>query len=222
MSRQCNNPQISSNNAREDLAALFSQSAANQGFIDALLTAGDVSFTCNLEGRPVKGKYVAATIRMSPNVSPMWFVYRLFGYIAFAGREQEGENALQQLIQSWKLTPEWEALQKNAANPAMATDSVRAQEIRERAEADIVDDQRKISELSAAGAAQRQKIYEQLDRKRQSSVLGTLDIVDSETGTQYRLSDFNDYHFLSNDGRISSVNSPGASGNNVREMIALQ
>jgi Short C-terminal domain len=222
VSRQCNNPQISSNNAREDLAALFSQSAANQGFIDALLTAGDVSFTCNLEGRPVKGKYVAATIRMSPNVSPMWFVYRLFGYIAFAGREQEGENALQQLIQSWKLTPEWEALQKNAANPAMATDSVRAQEIRERAEADIVDDQRKISELSAAGAAQRQKIYEQLDRKRQSSVLGTLDIVDSETGTQYRLSDFNDYHFLSNDGRISSVNSPGASGNNVREMIALQ
>lgn len=221
VSRQCANPQISINNSREDLAAVFSQSAANLGFTDVLLTAGDVSFACNVDGRSVKGRYVAATIRMSPKVSALWLVYRLYGYTAFAGREQEGENVLDQLIESWKFTPEWEALQKGIANPVQQPDSARAQEIRERAQADIIDDQRQISDMTARETEQRQKMYEQIDRKRATAVLGTLEVVDRETGTQYKLNDFSDYHYLSNDGRIVGPASPGAPGFSVREMIAL-
>jgi hypothetical protein len=221
VSRQCSNPQIVSNNTREDMAANFSQSAANQGFIDALLTAGDVSFTCTLEGRPVKGKYIVATLRMAPNVSPMWFVYRLYGYMAFAGREQEGENVLMQLIQSWKFSPEWEALQKSAGSPAVQPDSTPAEENRERAQAAMVDDQRQIAEMIAGNSQRRRALYEQLDRKLQSSILGTLDIVDPDSKAQFKLNDFSDYHYLSNDGRVYNPNSPDASALGVREMIAL-
>jgi hypothetical protein len=170
----------------------------------------------------VKGKYIAATLRMGPNVSPMWFVYRLYGYLAFTGREQEGENVLIELIQSWKLTPEWEALQKNAANPAVQPDPARAQEIRERAQAAIADDQRQISEMFARSADQRQKLNDQFDRKRESTALGTLDIVDRESGAQYRLSDFSDYHYLSNEGCLRAANSQDGNGSNWREMLALQ
>jgi hypothetical protein len=221
VSRQCSNPQITFNNSREDLAAAFSQTAANSGFADALLTAGDVSFACNLEGKPVKGRYVAATIRMSPTVSPLWLVYRLYGYIAIAGREQEGENILGQLIETWKFTPEWEALQKGVVNPVQQPDSPRAQEIRERAQADILEDQKQISEMTVRSAEQRQRMFEQIDRRRATSVLGTLEVVDRETGMQYKLSDFSDYHFLSNDGHIGGAASAGAPGSSVREMIAL-
>jgi hypothetical protein len=221
VSRQCASPQITLNNSRDDLATVFSQSAANLGFVDALMTAGDVSFACNLDGRPVKGRYVAATIRMSPSVSALWLVYRLYGYIAFAGREREGENVLDEMIESWKFTPEWQALQKSIANPVQQPDSARAQEIRERAQADIIDDQRQISEMTARETEQRQKMFEQIDRKRATAVLGTLEVVDRETGTQYKLNDFSDYHYLSNDGRIPATASPGAPGASVREMIAL-
>jgi hypothetical protein len=221
VSRQCSNPQIVSNNTREDMAANFGQAAANQGFIYALLTAGDVSFTCTLDGRPVKGKYIAATIRMAPNISPMWFVYRLYGYMVFAGREQEGENVLMQLIQTWKFTPEWEKLQKDAGIAAAQPDSAQAEEIRERAQAAIVDDQRQISEMIARDTEQRRRLYDQRERNLQSSILGTLDIVDPDTKAQFKLNDFNDFHYLSNDGRVYNANSRDAAAPSVREMIAL-
>jgi Short C-terminal domain len=86
LSRQCSDPQINSTRAREDLASAFRQSAANEGLANALLAAGEVSFTCNLGGRRLKGKYIAATIRMAAGASALWFVYRLNGYVAFAGR----------------------------------------------------------------------------------------------------------------------------------------
>jgi hypothetical protein len=220
VARQCNNPQISANNSREDMAANFGQTAASQGFINALLTAGDVSFTCSLDGRPVKGKYIAATLRMAPNVSPMWFVYRLFGYIASAGHEQEAENVLIQMIQSWKLTPEWEALQKDAAAPSVQPDNARAQEIRDRAQESILEDQRVIAEMTNRGSQQRQRINADLEQKLQSSILGSMDIVDPETRTQYRLNNFSDFRYLSNDGEIFSANSQGGSGASLRDMIA--
>jgi hypothetical protein len=220
VSRQCNSPQISLNNDREDLAAAFSQSAAKVGFTDSLLTAGDVSFSCTLDGRPVKGKYVTATIRMSPNVSPMWLVYRLYGYVAFAGREQDGENVLEQMIASWQFTPEWEALQKSVTNPAVPPDNARAEEIRERAQADIAEDQKQISDMTAKDAEQRQKGFDQIEARLATAVLGTVDVVDRETGTAYKLNEFSDYHYLSNDAQIGAGGT-GRPGSSVRELIAV-
>ena len=212
VSSQCHDPQINSNNARGDLASAFSQSAAKEGFADALFTAGEVSFTCNVDGRPVKGRYIAATIRMAPGFSPMWFVYRLYGYIAFAGREQDGEKVLEQMLQSAKFDPSWEARQGNESS----------RQVRENAQQNIAEDQRQTSEMIANANEQRQKFYAQIDRKRENSILGRLDIADPETGTVYKISGFGDFHYLSNDGYFYSTNSPDAPGSNLREMIALR
>jgi hypothetical protein len=222
VSRQCRDLQINSNNARGDLASMFSQSAANKGFADALFTAGEVSFTCNVDGRSVKGKYIAATVRMAPGFSPMWFVYRLYGYIAFAGREQDGEKVLAQMLQSSEFDPDWETRQRDAANAATHKDNERSQQIRENALQDMAEDQRQTSEMIASANEQRQKSYTQIDRKRENSILGRLDIADPETRTVYKISGFSDYHYLSNDGYIYSTNSPDAPGSNLREVIALR
>jgi hypothetical protein len=221
VSRQCSNIQIDSNNPREDLTSTFRQSAANEGFGNVFLSAGDISFTCDMDGRPVKGKYVAATVRFPPNVSTMWLVYRLYGYMASEERAQDGEKVLSQMMQSWKFDPAWEAQQKNTANAAVQQDNARSQEIRERAQQAIAEDQRQTSEMIARGYEQRQKVYDEIDRRRENSILGTLDVVDPDSGRRYKVGNFGDYHYLSNDGYIFNTNSPDAPAPNVREMITL-
>ncbi len=218
VSRQCSNPQFSSNAAREDLATIFSQSAATEGFTDALLTAGDVSFTCNLDGQLVKGAYVAATIRMAPNLSPTWFVYRLYGYIAFPGREQQGARVIAEILQTLTFSAEWQALQKAAAGAAAQQETEDSKLLRERAMQAISDDQQHASEMLAKSSAQRQREAAEIDRKRENSILGRLDIVDQDTGARYKLADFKDYHYLSRDGYIFSPDAPRSM---LRQMIAL-
>jgi hypothetical protein len=45
--------------------------------------------------------------------------------------------------------------------------------------------------------------------------------VDRENGTRYKLSDFDDFHFMSTEGYVYSANSPGASETILREMLTL-
>jgi hypothetical protein len=221
VSRQCNNPRVNFTRAREDLAAELSESAASAGFADALFTAGEVSFTCNLDGRTARGKYVAATIRMAPGFSPLWFVYRLYGYIAAAGREQDGEKVLAQMIQTSKFDPDWLARQRDAANAAMLQGNEPSERVREDAERSIAGDQRQSHELIANADQQLQKFYDQIDLQRENSVVGKLDVVDPETGKDYKMGGFGDYHYLSNDGYLYSASSPGEPESDLRAMVAL-
>jgi hypothetical protein len=221
LSGQCSDPQVNSADAREDLASAFARSAAVEGFTDALLTAGEVSFTCNVGGRPLKGKYIAATIRMAPGASAMWFVYRLYGYVAFTGREQDGEKVLAQMIQSSKFNPEWEARQKDAAGNDARQENDSSRQIYESAQENVADDQRLTSEMIAHANEQLTNIADQIDRKREDSVVGRLDVVDPQTGTQYKVAGFEDYHYLNNDGYLYGLNPPGAPGSNLRAMIVL-
>jgi len=83
------------------------------------ITAGDVSFTCNLNGSRVQGRSVAATLPFASNQTSMWGVYRLYGFLAAAGREQDGERAVAQALRSWKFLPQWEAQQRPHQAPTL-------------------------------------------------------------------------------------------------------
>lgn len=221
VSRQCSGLQLQSNNARQDLVSTFTQSARNEGMASPYITAGDVSFTCNLNGRRVQGKYVAATLPFVPNQTSMWAVYRLYGYLAATGREQDGEKAIAQALRSWKFNPQWQAQQRGVANAAVQQDNMRSQQIQSRALKAIAEDQRQTSETITKGWEQRQKVYDEISRRRENAILGTLDVIDPQTGTQYKVSNFGDYHYMSNEGYIYSTNSPNSPGPNLREMITL-
>jgi hypothetical protein len=220
VSRECSGLQIGANNVRADLASKFTQSAWNDGLNRASLTAGDVSFTGNLNGNPVQGKYVAATATLVPG-NPMWAVYRLYGYLAPAGREQEAEKVIAEAIQTWKFNAQWEAQQRSTDNAVLQQDNMRSQQIRSRALQAIAEDQRQTSETITKGWEQRQKVYDEVSRRRENAILGTLDVADPQTGVQYKVSNYGDYHYMSNDGYIFSTNSPNSPGPNLREMITL-
>jgi hypothetical protein len=222
VARQCSGLQVQSNNVRQDLVSSFTQSARNEGLGSRpYITAGDVSFTCNLNGRRMQGKYVAATFPFVPNQTSMWGVYRLYGYLAPAGREQEGEQVIAQTLRSWKFNSRWEAQQQGIANSAVQQDNALSQQIRSRAMQAIAEDQRQTSETIMKGWEQRQKVYDEISRRQENAILGTLDVIDPQTGIQYKVSNFGDYHYMSNEGYIYSTNSPNAPAPNLREMITL-
>ena len=222
VARQCSGLQVQSNNVRQDLVSSFTQSARNEGLGSRpYITAGDVSFTCNLNGATMQGKYVAATFPFVPNQTSMWGVYRLYGYLAAAGREQEGEQVIAQALGSWKFNQRWEAQQQGIANSAVQQDNARSQQIQSRARQAIAEDQRQTSDTIMKGWEQRQKVYDEISRRQENAILGTLDVVDPQTGIQYKVSNFGDYHYMSNEGYIFSTNSPSAPAPNLREMITL-
>lgn len=218
LSRMCSSPQISSNDVREDLAATFGQAARTEGY-NVPVSAGDVAFTCTLNGRSVQGKYVAGTIQVPG--STIWFAYRLYGYLVVAGREKDGEKVLTEAAQNWKFNPQWLAQQKNTADAAVMQDNIRSQQIRERAMQAIAEDQRQTSDMIMKGWEQRGKIYDEIDRRRENSILDTVDVVDPESGRQYKISNYGDYHYMSNSGTIYSTNSPDTPPPDLRQMITL-
>ena len=132
-----------------------------------------------------------------------------------------GEKVLGEIRTSARFNPDWESRPWDALNAAAQQDMDRLRQIRERAEQNIADDQKQISEMTANADEQRQKFYDQIDRKRQNSVVGKLSVVDPETGTQYRVSAFGDYHYLTDDGYFYTTNSAGRPGSNLRAMVAL-
>ena len=219
--RQCGNLRINSNNVRPDLAATFTQFARNEGATSAQLTAGDAIFTCTLNGNAVQGKYIAVTALLVPGMSSMWVVYRLYGFMAPAARQEEAIKVVTEALQSWKFNPQWEAQQRGTANAAVQQDNMRSQQIRSRALAAIAEDQRQTSETITRGYEQRQKVYDEISRKRENAILGTLDVVDPQTGHSYKVSNYGDYHYMSNEGYIYSTNSANSPGPDLRELITL-
>jgi hypothetical protein len=145
----------------------------------------------------------------------------LYGYVALAGREQDGEKVLTQILQTLKFNSKWQELKKSTKDPAVDQENPLSQQIRQRAEEDIIDDQRQTSEMIARSYEQRKRVFDAVDHKLENAVLGTMEVIDRENGTRYKISDFGDYHFISNDAYIYSTNVPGASETRLRELITL-
>jgi Short C-terminal domain len=219
--RQCPGLRIESNNARPDLASAFLQSARAEGMPNPQLTAGDVSITCNLNGIPVRGVLVVATVVPFPGQAGLWYVYRLYGYLAPPDRQKDAEAVYQQAIQSWHINPEWQAREQQIANNAVQQDNARSQQIRARAMQAIQDDQRHISDTIVKGYEQRSRVYDEISRRRENAILGEVDVVDPESGTQYKVDNYSDYHWMNNQEDILGTQTHTSPGPDWRELVTL-
>jgi hypothetical protein len=221
LQQQCVGLQVQSNNARPEIAATFSQLAQRDGMPGAQITAGDVSFTCSLSGRPVVGKFVVGTIVPAPGRAPLWYVYRIYGYIAPAERKDDAEKVMLQAVQTWQIDPQWQARENQTANAAVQQDNMRSQQIQSQAMAAIRKDQQETSDIITKGYEQRQQVYDEISRKRENAILGEVDVVDPETGTQYKVDNYSDYHWMNNEGYHAGTQTDTSPGLGWREMITL-
>jgi hypothetical protein len=214
----CPGLQITGERERPELIPAYQQEARSYNMPNARFTAGEVTFTC---GQQQGGQYTAVTVLPLPGQAPLWYVHRLFGYLGPASRRADAEAAVQRLVQSYAESPQWKRQQQQIGAQAVARDNARSQEIQQRALRAIQEDQKATSDMIIKGYEQRSRVYDEISRKRENAILGTVDVVDPNSGKQYKVGYDSDYHWMSDQGYIGGTKTDTAPGPGWHKMIDL-
>ena len=219
--RECGEPQILSENERQDLASSAAQQARAQGAPNPQVTAAGVSFSCTWNGREARGYYAAATILPFPGRNGIWYVESLYGYLAVAERQQQADDISRHVLNSMGINAQWKQREDQIAGNAVEQDNQRSQEIQARARQSIADNQKQTSDMIVKGYQDRSKVYDEISRKRENSILGTVDVVDPNSGKQYKIDNYSDYHWMNNQGVIAGTKTDTSPGSDWRQLITL-
>jgi hypothetical protein len=217
---QCTGVQVESSNDRQDLAAIFSQVVREEGMTGAQLTAGDAAFSCTGKNGPLHGRVFATTVVPLPGRAPLWYVM-LYGYVAAPQSQQATDSIAQHVMQSLRIDPQWRQREKQIANNAVAQDNARSQQIQARARQAIQENQRQTTDMIVNGYNQRSKVYDEISRKRENSILGTTDVVDPVSGSQYKIDSYSDYHWMNNQGEVTGNSTGTNPGYGWQELVTL-
>jgi hypothetical protein len=218
---QCSGVQVESNNDRQDLTAPLLQEARSSGAANVRITAGDVVFSYSGENGTVHGHIYASSEYVPSAHGALWNIPSVNGYLAAPGRQQEAESILQHVVQSKHVDPQWKARAKQIANNAVAADDARSQQIQARARAAIQENQRQTSEMIVKGYEQRSQVYDEISRKRENAILGTTDVVDPVSGSQYKIDSYSNYHWMNNQGAIVGNDTGSSPGYGWHDLVTL-
>jgi hypothetical protein len=219
--QQCSSMQVQSGGDRQDLTSTFLQSARAEGMTNARLTAGDAVFTCAGKGGQLQGHVFAATLYPLPGRSTIWQLYRLYGYIAAPQSQQAADSIVQQVMQSFRVDQQWRQRADQIANNAVQQDNYRSQQIQARARAAIQENQRQTSEMIVKGYEQRSQVYDEISRRRENSILGTTDVIDPVSGSQYKIDSYSNYHWMNNQGAIVGNDTGANPGYGWHDLVTL-
>jgi hypothetical protein len=221
VSRGCGNLQILSLSDRPDLAIAPTREARAQGAPNPRVTAAGVSFSCTWNGREGRGYYAAATILPFPGRGGLWYVEALYGYLASLERQQQAEDISRHVLDSMGINAQWKQREDQIAANAVQQDNARSQEIQARARQQIAEDQQKTSDMIVKGYEARSRVYDEIARRRENAILGTVDVVDPSSGKQYKIDNLSDYHWMNNQGVIVGTKTDTSPGVDWRQMITL-
>ncbi len=221
VARGCGAPQIGSTDQRSDLANAAAQEARSKGAASPHVTAAGIQFTCNAGGAQLSGYYAAATILVHSGMSSVWYVSPLFGYIAPPERLKEAEEVTYHALQSMGINAQWQQMENQRAGEAVARDNEHAAEIQAAARKSIAENEQKTSDMIAKGYQQRSQAYDEIARRRENAILGTVDVVDPNTGRQYKIDNYSDYHWMNSDGVVAGTRTDTAPGSDWQKMITL-
>jgi hypothetical protein len=219
--QQCSSVQVQSGGDRQDLTSNFLQSARAEGMTNARLTAGDAVFSCAGKSGQLQGHIFAATLYPLPGRSTIWQLYRLYGYIAASQSQQAADSIAQKVMQSFRVDEQWRQRANQIANNAVAADNARSQQIQARARAAIQENQRQTSEMIVKGYEQRSQVYDEISRRRENAILGTTDVVDPVSGSQYKIDSYSNYHWMNNQGAIVGNDTGSSPGFGWHDLVTL-
>lgn len=229
MRRRCGDLRVLSSSSRPDLVSAYRAELISEGVPggNPQVTAGDVSFTCSVRDKsstpatPMRGYVAAGTVSLSVGQSPLWFAQRIYGYFAPAERQAEADAVCQQAAKSFQLNPQWRMKQREISAATVQQDNQRSQQIRSRAMAAIAQDQRQTSEMISSSYAYRQKTLNETSRREENVILGTVEVVDPNSGKQYKIAYNSDYHWMSDRGYIAGTQTATSPGEGWHQMIDL-
>jgi hypothetical protein len=219
--RECTAPRVLSIDGRPDLAADARHQAQTHSVRQFQVTTAGVSFSCTWNGRDARGYYAAATVLVASGPTSLWYIDSLYGYLAAAERQQEADSISRHVSGSMRVDSQWQQRESGIAANAVEQDNARSQELQARSRAAIAADQQKTSDMIAKGYQDRSKAYDEIARRRENAILGTVDVVDPSSGTKYKIDNYSDYHWMNNQGTIAGTKTDTAPGYDWRQMIDL-
>lgn len=120
-----------------------------------------------------------------------------------------------------QVNAEWGARTRAVSQGVVAQDNARSQALRSQAYAAIAEDQRQTSDLISRSYWAQQARYDEISRKRENGILGTVDVIDPTSGYQYKVEYNSNYYWMNDQGYMAGTLTHDAPGVGWQEMIQL-
>ena len=192
---------------RPDLAQVMDRQAASASQMARVTnSAGEIAFTCSLNGQPKQGYLLVTTQLVQSGVLNLWYAKDLLGYLASPGRAKEAETVLAHVAQSVQVNPQWVARQQQTNMQVSHIAS---------------ETQAQISDTIMSSYWNRQAALEETQRRVENSILGTTDVVDPATGERKRIESNSNYYWINNRGGIVGTQTDSTPGLDFRQLTRL-
>jgi hypothetical protein len=205
VARGCAELSLLDTRERPDAVQAINQINAQYGMA-MRLTAGETSFTCRRDARMLCGYYFVATQLTQAGGPGLWNVQYLFGGVATPEKAQQGQAVLEHMIKTFELNPQWFSMQQNITANTSRIVSRTHQEI---------------SSLISDTYWSRQKVMDEIDRRRSNVILGLEDIIDTATGQQIKVESGSAYYWIDQRGTIVGTDTYTRPNLDFRELIRL-
>ena len=180
MSRICSGIKITGSRDRADISDRINRTYMEYN-LPIRLAAGEARFSCIRNGTPSQGYVFAGTFR----TSSLWGVKYL--YIAFAPSAGGGLNASMKILtheaDTFKENPQWVAMNENIA---MSSSKIETEA------------NNKIEKMISNSFNYNNKVMDEIARRRENAILGEVDVVDEQTGEDYKVDSGSNYYWINN------------------------
>lgn len=210
VARGCADLTIADNRDRPDAVSGINAIYSQYGLagMSIRLSAGEAAFRCRGGGQPMAGYYFAGTQHVQAAGMPggIWNAEYLFGYMAPESKVAVAEAALDHILKSIELNPQWVAMQQNI--------TANTSRIVSRTHADI-------SRMISDSHWSRQQVGDEMSRRRSNATLGVEDVVDPATGREMKVESGANYYWIDQRGTVVGTNTDTRPTLDFRELVRL-
>jgi len=206
----CTDVRIAETRERPDavaaLNAIYAQQMGGLG-VSIALAAGESAFTCRGPAGPMNGYYFAGTQRVQSAGMPggIWNAEYLCGFLASPDKTALAQAVMHHILGSIQINPQWAAMQQNI--------TASTSRIVSRTSAEI-------SNITASTYWNRQRVMDEIDRRRSNAILGVVDVVDPVTGRELKVENGSNYYWIDQRGTIAGTDTDTRPNLDFRELIA--
>lgn len=186
VSKECSALHLTGSKDRNDISSAANRSYEEYG-LPIRLSVGEVKFSCIRNGEASSGYVFAGTYE----TQNLWGVMYLFVTLAPRRKFNEAMTILSHEIKTFKRNPQWVEMNEHI--------SMNASRI-------ISETGNKIANMISSSYNYRQKVMSEISRRRENAILGEVDVVDPDTGEDYKVNDGSNYYWMSPNGTVVGTN----------------
>ena len=213
---ECGNVALKSAQARPDASSAISN-AYGAGGIRTSIAAGEASFSCQRNGAATAGYVFAGTELVQSQMTSMWDVKTLVGFVAPEARAGEADVMLSHMVASFAIDRGWMQRQQgitaefdrtSAAANAAVSDAIIANGRALSAQSDAIFQRgQNLPHVRAGGSS-----TDAIDRYDENAVRGTSEYTNPQTGTGHTLDNSYAHTYADPSGNIRQTDSENAPG----------